>query len=106
MLNHHFTIHRFSLLLETSRRHIRFTVAGGNKLNRFSDPQGIFIDDDQTVYIAHWGNRRLMRWSRQNKINGQIIISKIDCSRLAIDKHGNLYFSDCRNHRIQKFEID
>ncbi len=75
-------------------------------MNHFSDPQGIFIDDDQTIYIADWENRRLMRWSRQNKINGQIIISKIDCSCLAIDKHGNLYFSDCGNYRIQKFEID
>jgi hypothetical protein len=53
-----------------------------------------------------WGNRRVMRCSRQNKTNGQIIISNIDCSCLAIDRHENLYVSDCGNHRTQKFEID
>jgi hypothetical protein len=45
-----------------------------------------------------------MRSSRQNKINGQIIISNIDCSRLAIDKHANLYVSDCVHDEVTRWK--
>ncbi len=127
----------------------------GNKLNQFSDPQGIFIDDDQTIYIADcwnhriiqwkynarygqivaggngkgeetnqlhcptdviidkkndsfiisdWGNRRVVRWSRQNNTNGQIIISNIDCSRLAVDQNGDLYVSDCVENQVKRWK--
>jgi hypothetical protein len=43
------------------------TVAGGNgrgsALNQLDDPKGIFIDDDDTIYIADANNNRAMKWT-------------------------------------------
>jgi sugar lactone lactonase YvrE len=32
----------------------------------------MFIDDDQTIYVADWGNDRIMEWKR-NATSGQIV---------------------------------
>ncbi len=36
-------------------------------MNQFSDPQGIFIDDDQTIYIADCWNHRIVEWKSNAK---------------------------------------
>ena len=42
------------------------TVAGGNgkgkELNQLCGPRGIYIDDDQTMYIADFENNRILQW--------------------------------------------
>jgi sugar lactone lactonase YvrE len=42
------------------------TVAGGNeegtKLNQLSQPWGLYVDDDLTVYIADYWNHRIVAW--------------------------------------------
>ncbi|CAF0743561.1 unnamed protein product [Adineta steineri] len=52
------------------------TVAGGNgngyKLNQLSCPQGIFIDNDKSIYIADSFNHRIVKWTL-NSNTGQII---------------------------------
>ncbi|CAF1381323.1 unnamed protein product [Adineta steineri] len=53
------------------------TIAGGNgdgnQLNQLSLPQGIYVDDDhQTIYIANYGNHRIVEWKYGAK-NGQIV---------------------------------
>ncbi|CAF0748235.1 unnamed protein product [Rotaria sp. Silwood1] len=44
------------------------TVAGGNGtgsgLNQLSNPYGLCVDDDQTVYIADYSNHRIVEWER------------------------------------------
>ena len=152
-------IFSFSSILE----HIKWkqhgiTVAGGhgkgNELNQLCNPNGIFIDNDKTIYIAdcnnhrivQWkygekngqiiaggngegnrndqlngptdiivdkqnnsfiicdqNNRRVIRWSNQNKTNQQIIISDIDCSRLTMDKNGFIYVSDRAKHEVRRW---
>lgn len=51
-------------------------VAGGNGkgsgLNQISFPQGIYIDDDDTVYVADTSNHRIVEW-KSAAINGQIV---------------------------------
>jgi hypothetical protein len=74
-------------------------VAGGNgkgnKMNQLNYPRDVIIDKENNCFIISDNeNRRVMRWSRQNNTNGQIIISDIDCSRLTMDKDGSLYVSD------------
>ncbi|CAF1473607.1 unnamed protein product [Adineta steineri] len=52
------------------------TVAGGNEkghqLNQLSDPLGISIDKDKSVYIADSDNHRIVKWEL-NSNTGQII---------------------------------
>ncbi len=52
------------------------TTAGGhrkgNQLNQLYHPRGMFIDDNQTIYIADTWNDRIMEWKR-NAISGQIV---------------------------------
>jgi sugar lactone lactonase YvrE len=42
------------------------TVAGGNRqgngINQFSYPFGLYVDDDQTVYVADPSNHRIVEW--------------------------------------------
>ncbi|CAF1119062.1 unnamed protein product [Adineta steineri] len=52
------------------------TVAGGNgegqKLNQLNDPEGICIDNDNSIYIADLGNHRIVKWNYNSKI-GKVI---------------------------------
>ena len=52
------------------------TVAGGqgkgDGSNQLSNPCGMFIDDDQTIYIADYENHRIVEWKKNSK-NSQIV---------------------------------
>ena len=52
------------------------TIAGGNgrgaRINQLSNPWGLWITDDQTVYVADYGNARIIEKQR-NTNNGQIV---------------------------------
>jgi sugar lactone lactonase YvrE len=52
------------------------TVAGsdihGNGLNEFLYPEAIYVDEDQTIYIADSGNHRIVEWKRGAK-NGSVV---------------------------------
>ncbi|CAF4943493.1 unnamed protein product, partial [Rotaria socialis] len=53
------------------------TVAGGNgkggATNQLNWPLGLFVDDDQTVVIADFGNHRIMQWKNGDTTNGQVV---------------------------------
>jgi sugar lactone lactonase YvrE len=42
------------------------TVAGGNGqgngLNQLSNPYGLYVDDDETLYVADYSNHRIVEW--------------------------------------------
>ena len=48
--------------------HYGVTVAGGrgqgNRLDQLNQPWGLFVTDDQTVYVADFDNHRVMEWKR------------------------------------------
>ncbi len=44
----------------------------GNQLNQLYFPFSICLDDDQTIYIADWGNHRIVEW-KCNATNGRIV---------------------------------
>jgi sugar lactone lactonase YvrE len=54
------------------------TIVGGNRcgygygLNQLFSPYGIYVDDDQTIYIADCGNDRIVAWKYDSN-NGQIV---------------------------------
>lgn len=85
-------------------------VAGGNGHGNRSDqlyyPFGVSVDRKRdSLIICDCGNRRVVRWPRQNGTNGQTIISDIDCSNLTIDHHGDLYVSDSEKHEVRRYKI-
>ncbi|CAF3336545.1 unnamed protein product, partial [Rotaria socialis] len=45
----------------------------GNATNQLNGPQGLFIDDDQTVVIAEFWNHRIMQWKNGDTANGQVV---------------------------------
>ncbi|CAF1589948.1 unnamed protein product, partial [Rotaria sp. Silwood1] len=51
-------------------------VAGGNGIgnavNQLNQPYGLFVDHEQTVYVADNGNRRVMEW-KSNAQEGKIV---------------------------------
>ncbi|CAF3721638.1 unnamed protein product [Rotaria sordida] len=136
------------------------TVAGGNGsgsgMNQLHYAQGLYVDDDQTIYIAdgsnhrivEWkygattgrivaggngqgnhpdqldnpsdviidkegdffiicdrGNKRVVRWPRQNGENGETIISNVGCWGLTIDDDGFLYIADHDKHEVRRYRI-
>ncbi|CAF4694827.1 unnamed protein product, partial [Rotaria sp. Silwood2] len=52
------------------------TVAGdhgeGDATNQLSWPQGLFVDDDQTIVIADRSNHRIIQW-KKGDTNGQVV---------------------------------
>ncbi|CAF1318510.1 unnamed protein product, partial [Rotaria magnacalcarata] len=53
------------------------TIAGGNEeggaTNQLHYPYGLFVDDDQTLVIADYGNNRIMQWKNGDTTNGQVV---------------------------------
>ncbi|CAF4778244.1 unnamed protein product, partial [Rotaria socialis] len=53
------------------------TIAGGNgrggASNQLYYPEGLFVDDDQTVVIADFGYNRIMQWRSGDTTNGQAV---------------------------------
>ncbi|CAF1427353.1 unnamed protein product [Rotaria sp. Silwood1] len=52
------------------------TVAGGNGLgsetNQLANPGGLYVDDDQTIYVADWCNHRIVEW-KSGATNGKVV---------------------------------
>jgi sugar lactone lactonase YvrE len=52
------------------------TVAGGNGqgngINQLSNPWGLYVDDDQTVYVADQRNHRIVEW-KWGATSGQVV---------------------------------
>ncbi|CAF1667829.1 unnamed protein product [Rotaria magnacalcarata] len=53
------------------------TIAGGNgkggATNQLHLPEGLFVDDDQTVVIADTWNNRIIQWKNGDTTNGQVV---------------------------------
>jgi sugar lactone lactonase YvrE len=93
------------------------TIAGGNGqgngLNQLSHPWGIYVDDDQTIYIADNENDRILAW-KCNSENGQVIAvgnargNQIDQLKyptdVIVDKvNDSLIISDHGNRRVVRW---
>ncbi|CAF2146948.1 unnamed protein product [Rotaria magnacalcarata] len=94
-------------------------VAGGqgqgSALTQLNDPLGLFVDTLGTVYVADWGNHRVMRWT-QGATQGTVIVGGNGRGAgvnqfsypygLSFHRHGNLYVVNWNNHRVQRFSIE
>ncbi|CAF0934778.1 unnamed protein product [Adineta ricciae] len=84
-------------------------VAGGNgqgnRINQLNQPTHVALDKtDDSFIICDRGNGRVLRWSRSNDANNQVIISNIDCSCVALDSYGNIYISDWEENEITRWK--
>ncbi|CAF1461666.1 unnamed protein product [Adineta steineri] len=94
-------------------------VAGGNgqgqELNQFSYPQGIFIDNDKSIYIADSENHRIVKWKLNSNI-GNILVggngkgnqnNQLDDPRdIIFDKQNNSFIiSDHGNKQVIRYFI-
>lgn len=76
----------------------------GNRLDQFNGPANVIIDRmNDSLIIADQGNRRVVRWPRQNGRRGTIIIADINCWGLAMDRRGYLYASDYKTHEVRRW---
>ncbi|CAF3514983.1 unnamed protein product, partial [Rotaria socialis] len=94
------------------------TIAGGNgeggATNQLHWPQGLFVDDDQTVVIADYFNHRIMQWKNGDTTNGQVVaggkgqgngLHQLDLSPdVLIDKEtDSLIICDRGNRRVVRW---
>ncbi|CAF1145182.1 unnamed protein product [Adineta steineri] len=79
-------------------------IAGGNgQRNQLNRPTDVIIDQqDHSIIIADWRNRRVIQWLNQTQ---QILIDNIFCWGLAMDKHGFLYVSDIVKNEVRRWKM-
>ncbi len=78
----------------------------GNRLNQLYHPMSVIFDkQNDSLIICDSGNKRVVRWSRQNGRSGQTIISNIDCCDLTMDNDGHLYACDVNKHEVRRWKI-
>ena len=93
------------------------TVAGGNGIgsgmNQLNQPYGLYVDDDQTVYIADYANHRIVEW-KNGETSGRVVAggnghgnrpdqlnSPVD---VILDKKSNsLIICDLGNSRVMRW---
>ncbi|CAF1056663.1 unnamed protein product [Adineta steineri] len=87
----------------------------GDDFDKFDEPSGVYVDEQETIYVADSRNHRVMRWLK-DATNGTLIAGgngqgsssdQFDLpADLSLDREGNLYVTDMMNNRVQKFLID
>jgi sugar lactone lactonase YvrE len=84
-------------------------VAGGygpgNDTKQLNGPTDVTVDrKNNSLVICDSVNRRVVRWSRQNRTNRYIIISNIDCYGVTMDNIGDLYVSDTAKYEVRRWK--
>ncbi|CAF1955851.1 unnamed protein product, partial [Rotaria magnacalcarata] len=95
------------------------TVAGGhrrgNATNQLNEPRSLFVDENQTMFIADSRNHRIVRW-KLNDTNGEVVLgglgqgNRLDQlswpSDMLIDKETNsLIICDQGNRRVLQWSL-
>ncbi|CAF3410258.1 unnamed protein product, partial [Rotaria socialis] len=85
-------------------------VAGGKGegkgLHQLNRPTDVLIDKEtDSLIICDAGNGRVVRWSRRSgTAQGEILIDKIACWGLTMDKHRSLYVSDVEKGEVRRYQ--
>ncbi|CAF3557607.1 unnamed protein product [Adineta steineri] len=92
------------------------TVAGenglGNQLNQLDHPRFIFVDEDQSVYVADVGNHRVMKWKKDAKEGivvaggngrGENLNQLSNPHGVTVDDFGQIYVADWGNNRVMRW---
>ncbi|CAF3293190.1 unnamed protein product [Rotaria socialis] len=113
----HFTDSILNITTKSLWAENAITIAGGYGkgygLNQLNRPCGIYVDDDQTVFIADTDNHRIVEWQIREK-TGQIVAggngagNRIDQlyqpTNVVLDNETNsLIICDCGNQRVLRW---
>ncbi|CAF1226629.1 unnamed protein product [Adineta steineri] len=84
----------------------------GSQLNQLDHPRFIFVDEDQSVYVADVGNHRVMKWKKDAK-EGIVVAGGNDkggnLNQLSsphgviVDDLGRIYVADWGNNRVMRW---
>jgi sugar lactone lactonase YvrE len=105
------TERQYNRVIELKLNTTNFTVVAvgngnGDGTDQLATPTDIIVDKTtDSIIICDQGNKRIVRWSRQNPKNGDIIISNIFCNGLAMDNQGYLYVTDWMEKTVRRWEI-
>jgi len=77
-----------------------------DRIDQLNCPRDVIINKKtDSLIICDKGNRQVVQWPLRNGIQGETIISDIDCWGVAMDSHGYLYVSDYNRHEVQRWQI-
>lgn len=84
-------------------------VAGGNgkgnRADQLNEPRGVVFDKStNSIIISDNANRRIVRWFRGNRSNGEVMTDRTYCSGLAMDHLRYLYASDTPKDAVWQYE--
>ncbi|CAF1543727.1 unnamed protein product [Adineta ricciae] len=88
----------------------------GEELNQLSDPFGIFIDKHRNIFIADWGNDRIVRWKR-NENRGTVVaggngkgnsLNQLDRPTDVIfdEQNNSIIIADYGNRRVMRWFLN
>ncbi|CAF3755882.1 unnamed protein product [Rotaria socialis] len=94
-----------------------YTVAGGKRagatLDKISMSYGLYVDDENNVYVSEHNNHRVTLWMADDTDVGLLVAGGNGMGKLPkqlanpwgiyVTKNGTVYIADFNNHRIQKW---
>lgn len=89
----------------------------GSAQGQFSQPRGIAVGPDGSIYVMDTGNLRVQKFDAQGKFSVQwgrmgtadgefVMVQGFGPTGIAVGPDGIVYVADTWNHRIQKFSPD
>ena len=112
---HETTRRRNNLLLSGNAHGLRWSTTGITVVNAslLSRPNGLFIDSNDTLYIADESNHVIWKL-RKNAVGPTIVAGNLQSGGsnstqlnlpydVYVDRRGNLYVSEYDGHRVKKF---
>jgi hypothetical protein len=95
------------------------TVAAGNgvgsAMNQLAQPNDLFVDSHNAIYIADSLNHRIIKW-KEGALEGQVVAggngrgnqeSQLSYpTAVFVDRQENIYIADNENNRIQKWQVN
>jgi DNA-binding beta-propeller fold protein YncE len=76
----------------------------GEKVGTLNNPQDLFIDSSNNLYIVDTGNNRILRMTLDGKVtgvfNGSADFPLSEPNGIYVDEKGNMYIADTGNERV------